>query len=80
MNIGIIQGRLSSPEEGFQECPKNWEKEFELLKELGLSHVDWIVTKNSFDNNPIFFKNLNGYPINSICADNLVDKDFFNIF
>ena len=31
MNIGIIQGRLSSPEEGFQECPKNWEKEFELL-------------------------------------------------
>jgi len=77
MNIGIMQGRLSPPIEGFQECPKNWKREFELLEKLGLSHVDWIVTKESFKNNPIFFEDLNGYSINSICADNLVDECIF---
>ena len=51
MKVGIIQGRLSTPTEGFQECPKNWKREFDLLDELSLSHIDWIVTKNSFNNN-----------------------------
>lgn len=74
MKIGIIQGRLSPPVEGFQECPENWAREFELLKSLGLSHIDWIVTKHSFKNNPVFSEDLKGYPINSICADNLVDR------
>ena len=74
MKIGIIQGRLSPPVEGFQECPKDWQREFNLLEELGLSHIDWIVTKHSFKNNPIFFEDLKDYPINSICADNLVDE------
>jgi hexulose-6-phosphate isomerase len=75
--IGIIQGRLSPPLKGFQECPENWQREFDLLEQVGLSHIDWIVTKESFKNNPIFFESLNGYPINSICADNLVDKCIF---
>jgi L-ribulose-5-phosphate 3-epimerase len=75
--IGIIQGRLSPPTEGFQECPKNWNKEFALLNKIGLSHVDWIVTGESFKNNPIFFQDLKSYPINSICADNLVDECVF---
>jgi sugar phosphate isomerase/epimerase len=77
MKIGIIQGRLSPPDNGFQECPENWEREFNLLKELNLSHIDWVVTQDSFKNNPIFFKDLNGYSINSICADNLVDQCVF---
>ena len=75
MKIGIIQGRLSEPIEGFQECPKNWKKEFELLNKLKLNHIEWIVTKKSFDNNPIFTENLSNYPISSICADNLVDSN-----
>ena len=37
MNIGIIQGRLSPPIEGFQECPINWKREFNLLSGLGLN-------------------------------------------
>ena len=77
MNIGIIQGRLSPPVEGFQDCPENWPREFALLDSLGLFHIDWIVTEKSFKNNPIFFENVNGYLINSICADNLVSERIF---
>jgi len=81
MKIGIIQGRLSSPVEGFQECPVNWKREFELLSILGLNHIEWIVTSDSLKTNPIFFEDVSSYPISSICADNLVnvgisDKDY----
>jgi len=71
--IGIIQGRLTPPTRGFQECPENWQREFALIDSLGLSHIDWIVTEKSFKNNPIFFNNVSRYSINSICADNLVN-------
>ena len=74
--LGIIQGRLSPPIEGFQECPVEWKKEFELLPELGLEHIEWIVTKNSLNNNPVLSEELSGYPVSSICLDNLVDYDF----
>ena len=56
MKIGIIQGRLSPPVEGFQECPANWKREFELLSILRLNHIEWIVTSDSLKTNPIFFK------------------------
>ena len=74
MRIGIIQGRLSRPIEGFQECPVNWQQEFSLLPELNLNHIEWIVTKKSFGTNPIFTDDVSRYPISSICADNLVDE------
>ena len=74
MKVGIIQGRLSPPLEGFQECPKNWKREFQLMKEIGLTHLEWIVTKLSFHNNPVFYNDLKNIPINSICADNLVSN------
>ena len=57
MKIGIIQGRLSEPKEGFQECPIDWKREFDLLQKLGLNHIEWIITSN-FKNNPIFNDNL----------------------
>ena len=78
MKVGIIQGRLSAPVEGFQECPKEWEREFNLLDELNLNHIEWIVTKESFKTNPIFSVDVSKYPISSICADNLVDERIFN--
>ena len=34
--IGIIQGRLSKPDNGFQETPIDWNREFNLLPKLGL--------------------------------------------
>ena len=74
MRVGVIQGRLSPPSEGFQECPVNWKREFDLLPGLGLSHVEWIITKKSFIDNPFFSCDLRGYPIHTVCADNLVDE------
>ena len=56
MKMGIIQGRLSRPTEGFQETPSKWWDEFLMLPDLGLNHVEWIVTKDSFESNPIFNK------------------------
>jgi len=78
MKIGIIQGRLSPPVEGFQECPADWQREFDLLPEIGLNHIEWIVTKESFNTNPIFTMDMSEYPISSICADNLVDSRIAN--
>ncbi len=74
MKIGIVQGRLSPPLNGFQECPVDWEREFRLLSDLKLDHIEWIVTKQSFETNPIFSEDLFFYNISSICADNLIDK------
>ena len=74
--IGIIQGRLSKPFEGFQECPYNWKREFDLLQELGLNHVEWIVTKERYFENPIHSSDLKEFRISSVCADFLVNKNF----
>ena len=76
MRIGIIQGRLSPPVEGFQECPVDWKREFDLLRSLNLTHIEWIVTKEKFESNPIHNVDLNGYPISSVCADFMVDENF----
>lgn len=73
MRLGIMQGRLSLPDEGFQECPTQWANEFALLESLGLSHIDWVVTKKSFTTNPLFNEDVSSYAIGSICADNLID-------
>ena len=73
MRIGIIQGRLSPPTEGFQDTPKEWQKEFDLLESCGLTHIEWVITKKSFNKNPFLFNDLSAYPISSVCADNMVD-------
>jgi len=74
MKIGLIQGRLSKPDEGFQETPKDWQREFSLLSNANLSHIEWIITKESFDDNPFFSEDLSDFSIYSVCADNLVDE------
>jgi len=76
MKIGIIQGRLSEPVNNhIQEFPyEKWKEEFLLLDKIGLSHIEWIITKFSLNNNPIFTENLNGYKISSICCDHIIDE------
>ena len=77
MKIGTIQGRLSEPKEGFQECPENWQREFLLLPAIGLAHVEWIITEKNYWNNPIFSAlNINKELISSVCADFLVGLIF----
>lgn len=76
--LGIIQGRLSTPVDGhIQEFPKNnWQQEFNILFQLGLSHVEWIITETSFSSNPIFHDGLlKGYPISTICCDQLIHSE-----
>ena len=75
MKLGVIQGRLSPPVEGFQECPVNWRREFHFLDVLNLNHIEWIITKNSFDVNPALVdtQSLKNLKISSICCDHLVD-------
>ena len=79
MKIGIIQGRLSPPDDGFQDCPVDWKREFNLLGDLDLNHIEWIVTRESFDFNPIHTVNLKKYPISSVCADFMVDENFLDV-
>jgi hypothetical protein len=77
MKLGIMQGRLSLPvDNAMQEFPTDWKNEFVLLKRTGLCHIDWIVTKKSFKSNPILKYDLSLLPINSICADNIIDVKF----
>jgi L-ribulose-5-phosphate 3-epimerase len=74
MNLGLIQGRLSLPLEGFQDTPVNWKREFLLLPDVGLQHIEWVITKESFSSNPFFSEDLREFSIYSVCADNLVDN------
>jgi hypothetical protein len=86
MKLGIMQGRLSEPVNNhIQEFPKNWKKEFVLLSNLGLNHLEWLITKNSWLSNPIMEspKYVEKFPISFICLDTLVDErisqpDFLN--
>ena len=80
MKIGIIQGRLLPPiNNHIQEFPfDNWKEEFLLLQNYNLSHIEWIITKNSYKNNPLFLENLSEYPISSVCCDHLVDDNIQN--
>lgn len=73
-----MQGRLSPPVKGaIQEFPSNWRQEFINLKGTGLNHIDWIVTKKSFKNNPLFNTDLSLLPIRSVCADNMIDTQIY---
>lgn len=73
INLGIVQGRLSPPTKGFQCCPDDWQREFTLLSQLGLTHIEWIITNNDLDSNPIFWSDKQSN-VSSVCLDNLVDS------
>ena len=88
-----MQGRLTPPEPGNQDeyfVGKNWKEEFEKIKKLEnislfnstykvnrISSIEWVITKNSFKNNPLFKNSLKKYPIFSVCAYNMMDKSFY---
>jgi hypothetical protein len=71
--LGIIQGRLTKPDEGFQICPTNWQKEFVDLQTLRLTHIEWIITPDRHLDNPFFIEDISNFPVSSVCLDNLVD-------
>jgi L-ribulose-5-phosphate 3-epimerase len=53
---GIMQGRLSPPEDGrFQSFPRNsWRQEFARAREAGLDYIEWIHDEYGRTANPIF--------------------------
>ena len=77
MKLGIIQGRLSKPvNDKIQEFPKDtWENEFFLLRQLNLNHIEWIITKDSF-NDGITNLDIKKYSknVSSICCDHIIDE------
>ena len=77
MTLGLMQGRLSRPTDGhIQEFPRDWQKEFESLKECGLAGVEWLITQNTRKINPLLEtpQLVSKYPVLSVCADTLVDE------
>lgn len=77
MKLGILQGRLSRQVRNhYQEFPDNWLNEFESMSELGLTGIEWLITPDYNNNNPIFvdFNDVKKLPITSICVDTLVSE------
>lgn len=78
--VGIVQGRLLPPVDNhIQEFPiNNWRDEFDLIENLGINHIEWIITKKSLENGALDL-DLKSYSkkISSICCDNLIDKRIF---
>lgn len=85
-----MQGRLSPPIGGdIQEFPIGyWKSEFQSLDLLptlpyyspDVDNIEWIVTKETFTRNPLFDTSVSftHLPINAVCADILLDKEFPN--
>lgn len=84
-SIGIMQGRLSPPEEGrFQSFPKSsWRDEFARAVDAGVSYIEWIYDEYAAAENPIStdqgassiktLKATSGIETPAICADWLMD-------
>lgn len=82
---GVMQGRLSPPEEGrFQAFPRSaWRDEIRLAKEAGISYIEWIHDDYDEGANPIFsedgraeldaLKKQHGVETPAICGDWFMD-------
>jgi hexulose-6-phosphate isomerase len=83
--IGIMQGRLSPPEDGrFQSFPRiSWREEISRAREAGLDYIEWIFDDYGASANPIAtdegiaelntLKARHGIATPAICADWLMD-------
>lgn len=83
--IGIMQGRLSPPEDGrFQSFPRSsWRAEIALAREAGLSYIEWIYDDYGSSANPIMteegvqeltaLKSEHSIATPAICVDWLMD-------
>ena len=87
--IGIMQGRLSSPVDNqIQVFPKiSWKKEFMISKKVGFDAIEWIF--DTVEKNPILYdegikeiRDLSvryDIKINSLCADYFMIFKLFNV-
>ena len=85
--IGIMQGRLVPPVDGqLQAFPPSWGAELDILRELGISCIEWIYDGN--DENPIVdflgakFVSKLRHPdavVHSLCADYFVKSPLLRV-
>jgi L-ribulose-5-phosphate 3-epimerase len=85
VTLGIMQGRLSPPEDGrFQSFPRNsWRQEIARARQAGLSYIEWIYDAYGSSLNPIStqegiaelasLKQQNGIRTPAICGDWFMD-------
>jgi L-ribulose-5-phosphate 3-epimerase len=83
--FGIMQGRLSPPEDGrFQSFPRtHWREEFARAREAGLDYIEWIHDEYGQSANPIFseaglaemeaLKREHGIATPALCGDWFMD-------
>ncbi|MBW4037943.1 MAG: sugar phosphate isomerase/epimerase [Acidobacteria bacterium] len=83
--LGMMQGRLSPPEEGrFQSFPReSWREEFARAKAAGLEYIEWIHDEYGRTANPIFtaaglaefdaLKQEHGIATPALCGDWFMD-------
>lgn len=83
--FGIMQGRLSPPENGrFQSFPRHsWREELSRAREVGLNYIEWIYDDYGASSNPIasvegiaelnVLKQETGIKTPAICGDWLMD-------
>jgi hexulose-6-phosphate isomerase len=83
--LGVMQGRLSPPEDGrFQSFPReNWREEFARAKAAGFSYIEWIHDGYGQTANPIFsvaglaefdaLKQEHGIATPALCGDWFMD-------
>lgn len=84
MKYGIVQGRLVPQVGSFiQNFPIQWKDEFRIAKDVGASHIEWIITPTSNQRtnptNPIFQDKSvipSDVPISGVCMDDLIDPHF----
>ncbi len=83
-----MQGRLSQAPEGRpQAFPWNtWREEFTRARALGFDAIEWLVTVEHFDENPIWTASgveqirahvtASGVCVRSVCADMFISQSF----
>jgi sugar phosphate isomerase/epimerase len=83
MRLGIMQGRLSPPQERSQSFPSDsWQEELARAKSFGFELMEWLFTAADYERNPIWSREgvaivrervkASGLRVESICADYFV--------
>lgn len=88
---GIMQGRLSPALPGRpQRFPwSTWQDEFTRAGECGFAHVEWLVTAERVEQNPLWSSagvaaiieqtQLTGVTVRSVCADCFIENPFIGV-
>lgn len=83
MKLGILQGRLSPPINfHIQNFPEDWEREFELIDQLGLDFIEWLVNTKSFNEGKLnidckkYSDKITSISCDNLTNENIVEADF----